>query len=81
MKIWVLFSIANNYDQPEANLVAWWVDKPKFMLLANAAGVCYDERNGDERIGRLLNGKEVRIYDSNFRLEQIGEGEYHRRTS
>lgn len=36
--IWALFSVENNYDQPENNLVAWWSDKPSFDELANGLG-------------------------------------------
>lgn len=76
MKIWCLFSIANNYDQPYANLEAWWVKKPDFAELAIAVGITVDIKKGHSGIGRLLKNKESRIDDTDFRLEEIPEGKY-----
>lgn len=42
MKIWCLFSIANDYDQPYSNLEAWWVKKPDFAELAIVVGITVD---------------------------------------
>jgi len=82
MYIWVLFSIANDYDQPDANLVAWWKDKPDYETILDILGlVAYKDKKYTE-IEDILNGKEVKVqhgHDTDYRLEQIGEGEYERR--
>ncbi len=73
-KIWVLFSIANMYDQPDNNLVAWWHTKPTFEILAKALGITYDKKLGNSYVGNILKGKEIRIRGADYRLEEIGEG-------
>jgi len=74
MKIWVLFSIANDYDQPENNLVAWWTDKPTFDVLAKTLDITVDKQKGNPDIGRILQGQERRIGNTNYRLREIEEG-------
>lgn len=74
MKIWALFSIKNNYDQPENNLVAWWVNKPSFEVLANAIGVEVDHEIGNEKVGRILKGQQSCIFETYYRLDHIKEG-------
>ena len=76
MKIWVLFSVSNDYDQPSANLVAWWSEQPSIIDLASAIGIVMNLKRGDSRVGRVLRGDEVRIDDVDYRLEEIEEGEY-----
>lgn len=34
--IWCLFSVANEYNQPENNLVAWWPAKPSKVQIGIA---------------------------------------------
>jgi len=66
--IWTLLSIDNEYNQPDNNLVAWWENKPSFKALANTLGISYIEAKGDSTVGKILNGKEVRIYNADYRL-------------
>jgi len=35
MKVWAIFSIANNYDQPDNNLEKLYKEKPTFEALLN----------------------------------------------
>lgn len=73
MKIWCLFSILNEYDQPDNNLVAWWATKPTFDVLAQALDFASSEPN--ERVWRVLKGQEVSIIGGcDYRLICIGEG-------
>lgn len=76
-KIYVLFSIDNNYDQPENNLVAWWHEKPSLELLANALGGSFPSIN-DERTLSIVKIWSMdscqRIEDTDYRLECIGPG-------
>jgi len=73
-KICVLFSIDNEYNQPENNLVAWWYSKPSFEMLAEAIGVIVDKEKGDSKIGSILRGLEIRVNGANYRLRKIKEG-------
>ena len=74
MKIWVLFSIANEYDQPNNNLEAWWVNKPSFDDLARALNLQVDKKQGSADVGRILKGDQVRIGEADYRLREIEEG-------
>jgi len=76
MTIWTLFSIANEYDQPDNNLEAWWSKKPTFIELAEVIGITVDVKKGNRELGELLKGKEVRIEWADYRLEEITEGKY-----
>ena len=73
-KICVLFSISNEYNQPENNLVAWWHTKPSFEMLAEAIGVMVDKEKGDSKVGSILRGLEIRVDGANYRLRKIEEG-------
>ena len=75
MKIWVLFSIANDYDQPDANLVSWWKHKPSVEILTEVLGLKMS-KIGNEQAGMIWKGKEVRVWDKDYRLECIEEGRY-----
>lgn len=66
-KIWCLFSIANDYNQPDNNLVAWFRKKPDAVILSFVT-------NNQEEIERLLIGERVRISYADFRLRCISEG-------
>jgi hypothetical protein len=45
MKIWCLFSVDNNYDQPENNLVCWWQEKPSLETLFIILGIKMGEND------------------------------------
>ena len=66
--IWVLLSVANEYDQPNNNLETWWESKPSFSKLANNMGIPFDIKKGNFTIGKLLNGETVRVYNTDYRL-------------
>lgn len=76
-KIYALFSIDNQYDQPDNNLVAWWHEKPSLETLANALGGKFPS-NSDEMTLKIVKvwGMEVqqRIGDTDYRLEHITPG-------
>jgi hypothetical protein len=71
MKIWCLLSVDNNYDQPKNNLVAWWETKPNIQQLANIIGYNLDIKKGSKELGHLLNMEEVRIDNTDYRLEEV----------
>ena len=74
MKIWVLFSVDNEYNQPDCNLCCWWQDKPSVQILADCLGVGFDKEKGHEKLDRVANGEEVDIARVLYRLEQVEEG-------
>lgn len=70
MEIYCLFSIANDYGQPQNNLVAWWTEKPLLSQLREIFGQ-------DQDIDPLMDiqgGADVRINDTDYRLERVKEG-------
>lgn len=78
-KIWALFSVENNYDQPDNNLVAWWTDKPSFDILAKAVGLAgfpCDSNDMTLYIVNLWQGIEgqIRQGETLYRLKEIKEG-------
>lgn len=78
MDIYALFSVENNYDQPQNNLVAWWGEKPSFDILAKAVGYgCFpcatDE--GTLIVVNLWQGGEVKDDNgTSYRLRLISDG-------
>lgn len=77
--IWALFSVENNYDQPDDNLVAWWAEKPSFDTLAKALGWGAFPCVTDEATLYVVNlwqgaDSQVRPGDTRYRLVCLGEG-------
>jgi hypothetical protein len=66
MKIWCLFSIENEYNQPSNNLIAWWNEKPSQVKLQHIML--------ESNVNKLLNGYTVRYGNIDFRLEEVKEG-------
>lgn len=78
--IWAIFSVDNNYDQPDANLVAWWPDKPKIEVVGSMIAEGFPCRVDEHTLAvvKVWSGEEARIGETNFRLEQISSGAYVR---
>jgi hypothetical protein len=80
VKIWALFSVDNNYDQPANNLVAWWVTKPSLDVLAvTITGKRMEFLDDASIIGivRIFGGEDKTISTTDgtsYRLEAIAEG-------
>jgi hypothetical protein len=74
--IWVLFSIDNNYDQPDHNMVYWWKDRPSLHEVALALNLSFPGASDDQTltIVAIWDGKESRIADTSYRLQQIKPG-------
>jgi len=76
-KIWCLFSVENNYDQPDYNLVAWWYQKPNKVQLVWAMNI--DAMCSAEETTRLtsavLDGEHTDWNNATYRLEEHCEGE------
>jgi hypothetical protein len=80
-RIWCLFSIANNYDQPEDNLEGWWVTKPSLDQLRKAI-ISGGDMCEDKYLINVLAGHNTRVTESAFkhggttyRLELTDESE------
>lgn len=77
-KIWCLFSVDANYDQPDNNLVAWWQEKPSIEKLAAFLSQPLDKAD-DETIAKVVDvwrGKRAHVgyADTEYRLEEVPEG-------
>jgi hypothetical protein len=78
MKIWCLFSVDNNYDQPEHNLVCWWQQKPTLECLAEILVGGLGKAHDDQIVGvvGIWTGNDDRVPgdDTAYRLEEVNEG-------
>lgn len=78
MKIFCLFSVENNYDQPDNNLIAWWKEKPSFDTLAKAAGLKGFPCDADQDtlfVVNLWQGQPSQDkFNCAYRLEELSEG-------
>jgi hypothetical protein len=72
--IWCLFSVDNNYDQPANNLVCWWREKPDINTLSVAMGVRMDTDAHIIAVVRVHQGEKAQVINTEYRLEQVGEG-------
>lgn len=75
MKLYVVFSIENQYDQPENNLHALFVNKPNYedlkTLFFEDREVEYFTKADELLLSELLKDKEVRHYNTDYRIEEI----------
>lgn len=71
-KIWCLFSIENQYDQPLNNLKGWWTDKPTAIQCREVVSQSNAKANAVDFI-EVVKGKEVRVGNYDYRLEQVSE--------
>ena len=75
MKIWCLFHIDNNYDQPDYNLVCFWQDKPTVEMICKAMKLEYKNKKQKAIAGKIYRGQEERIYPmcGHYRIEEVSE--------
>lgn len=66
-KVWALFSIENDYNQPENNLCVLWKYKPHFNTLMQHFD-CYPTA---KEVGDLTRGKSVRIGNTDYRIQEV----------
>lgn len=75
MQIWVVFSIANLYDQPSNNLEAWWFSKPTFEQLVQVVSSPKDSEDlQKKKVEALLKDNILDLGGIEYRLELISEG-------
>ena len=72
-----LFSVENNYDQPDNNLKCLWVDKPTLEELAKAMGTVFPNSSDDVTliIVKVWSGSDERLGNTDYRLEDVKFGE------
>ena len=76
-KIWCLFSVSNDYDQPDHNLVCWWADKPSIDAVSKI--VCGKQLTEltDESIlvvVGIVRGDKCDFDGCEYRLEEVAMG-------
>lgn len=75
-KIWCLFSIDNNYDQPDNNLLMWWANKPSIETVGRAIAGSFPANSDDVTLGivKIWGGEEHDVSNTSYRLVQVLEG-------
>lgn len=75
MKVWALFSIENQYDQPENNLEKLYMRKPTFEQLIKKlyGSINISELEESQLVDAvmLLKGERVRSGDFEYRIEEV----------
>ena len=79
-KIWCLFSIDNNYDQPEHNLWCWWRSKPSIEVLAKFLGVTMISASNEDivTVVSLWQGNRCKfenLTQTTYFMKEVTEGE------
>lgn len=72
-KIYCLFSLDNNYDQPPNNLVCFWHSKPTLEQVANGLSQSFPGKTDEETLAivNIWNGQQVRLNDTNYWVQQV----------
>ena len=70
-KIYCLFSVTNEYNQPQNNLVGWWADKPTQEQVSEATGYVVTSK---VVVSLACNGYYRESGDTEYRLEVKNEG-------
>ena len=73
--IYCLFSIDNEYDQPDYNLVAWFQEKPSIEQIAKVLGYELKEDDTIVAIAKIWQGHEARINQTDYRFMKVKEGQ------
>ena len=72
-----LFSVDNNYDQPDNNLIALFKEKPSLPALSKALGLDFPSQDDKITLAivNIWNSTDttsgIRIADTDYRLETI----------
>ncbi len=74
--MWCIFSIYNEYNQPDNNLEAWWKDKPSLEMLFEFFKVDFKDAELIVKVAQMWEseGKPVDIDDKEYRLQKVEEG-------
>ena len=76
MAIYCLFSVYNDYDQPDFNLEDYFYDNPSLNDISNLIYTRDLEHLSDDAILAVVSikkGEETRINNTDYRLEKVEE--------
>ena len=76
-KVYMLFSVDANYDQPDRAFICWWSKKPSIEMLAKILNVDFMDANDDMKasIVSIWCGKCERLmFDTTYWIEEVEEG-------
>lgn len=75
MPIWAIFSVKNDYNQPDNNLEKWYKNKPTFDVLLSFfyKDTALSDLNNNQinDLDKLLDGNRVNIFGDEYRLEVV----------
>lgn len=74
MIIYCLFSVVNEYDQPDANLEAWWAEKPSFETLLKIIRGSSDNPDSIIAASKIYEGKSARYMHYSYLMQECPEG-------
>ena len=69
-----MFSVENQYNQPNNNLEGWFNQKPTIEMLLKHFNVQMDDSERIAKIAQLWAGQEVRLSNADYRIEEVGQG-------
>ncbi len=74
--IWCLFSVDNEYCQPDNNLIAWWSEKPSIETIKSFIdpGWACEHALYNDTILKIVGGMPARITNTDYRLDVVEEG-------
>lgn len=75
--IWCLFSVSNDYDQPDNNLNRWWSEKPSIEKLASYLGYPLNTAKDEDvvKVVSVWQGHTIKMHpgDTKYRLQEVPE--------
>ena len=76
-RIFALFSVAQEHDQPDNNLVAFWSAKPSIDVIAQTVGKTFPAADDETTLAivKIWNGECQTIDTTDYRLQEVEEGE------
>lgn len=75
-KVHMLFSVDNNYDQPDRAFVCWWKEKPSIETVAKVLMIDFSKANDDTKaaVVSIWLGKRCELSGTDFWIEEVQEG-------
>jgi len=78
--IWCLFSIENNYDQPDNNLCRFWFSRPSIETLASYLLGTPIDKADDEDVVTVVDiwkgtQRQITLGGTSYRLQEVSESD------
>jgi len=69
----ILFSVNNEYDQPDRAFICWWKTKPSIEAVAKALGIDFSQSDDDGKanVVSVWLGETRRINDTDYWIEVV----------